>query len=231
MKTIKVLLGALSIGLAAASTPALAARYGNNTPVDLTYTFTTSGGAASIVQYPSPAFAISPYLDINLNPGALRVNTSFNSAYHIVEFGSGGSFATVHYGGINQYLGSIGAYALSYDAGTRHLTGGSTLGGSTFYQGTYCASSTPMNCVELGGEFYSSAIRVPISTALDLYFDPTFSNVTGTVTFNTNFANGDVLSRIYEVDMQVISSVPVPGSALMFGSALLAMAGARRRKR
>lgn len=215
--------------LAAASTFAHADYYGGHAPADLTYTFTTGGGAASIVQYPAPAFAVS-YLGINLDPGAMWVNASFSSAYHIVEFGSGGSFATVNDGGISQQLGSLSGSALSYDAGTRHLTGGATMGGSQFYPGTYCASSTPMNCVELGGEFYSSPIKVPISSVLDLYFDPTFSYVTGTITVNTNFANGDVLSRVYGVDVQV-QEVPVPASALMFGSALLAMAGARRRKR
>ncbi len=172
------------------------------------------------------------YWDINLGALSFAGNLDYQSfvleASPVPGGALDGLFGTtwISYAGDNY---TISGGVVSYDAATRtlSLTGASLLGG------------TPP--VATGDETASAAMgafqNTNIEFSLSLVFSEDLSSFTGTgtgVDVVTDPAMADLINRetlTYSFSgATAVSEVPVPAAAWLFGSALVGLAGAKRRR-
>lgn len=223
MKSFKLFFGALSL-VATATTQAaqLVGDFDTHFTL-LSYTLTPSGGSpVSIAVYPSTPLASDGLFSLWDTGARIEIATG----YHVVSYGSGGNQANVTYTALEQDAFIYGGLPKT----PGHVTYSGSDAGSSFQLGTYCASPTGnfASCQSLTSEF--GTINMPTKYEptffLDLVFDPTVEHFTGTIDFKTVLSDGSTLTRTYSM----VGDVPLPTTGLMFGSAVLALAGARRRK-
>jgi hypothetical protein len=155
--------------------------------------------------------------------GHVTIGMTLNPSYHVVHNLPYWA-EQVTYAGLTQKTNSLAAF---FAPGTNNLIGNGS-SRTEWGIGSWCASSQAVTCADL----YSEHRPLPFSnngstSMLDLLFsDATLQNFNGTVIVNSKLNSGGWIERTYSLSGV---AVPLPMSGMLFGSAVLALAGVRRR--
>jgi hypothetical protein len=168
---------------------------------------------------PAQPFTLGTALMFSTTPGsAASVSVTLNPYYHEMQLAF--FIGNVTYAGLEQFMLLNGTLASSGD----HVTATGSAR-TTWGVGSWCTADHVATCSDL----WSENRNLPgSSSTLDFLFtDTTLQQLNGTIVVNSKLNSSGWIERVYSVDGV---AVPVPASAMLFGSAVLALAGARRRR-
>lgn len=147
-----------------------------------------------------------------------------HSAYMILTLNPSYYVASLPNGTQVTYANSSQRTSLyTFPIGAVHVTKTGSTTASQWGLGSWCDSPQVVSCASLYSEHVLDGYWN--STYFDLVFDGV-EKFSGTVVVKSTLGNGGWIQRTYSLET---SNVPLPMSGALFGSAVLALAGARRR--